>query len=211
MRRRQFLFTAAIAPLAYGRSSLTHKERVDRALKGADVDRPPFSFWHHFGLKTPERPRPGDARVSPGVSHRHRQGDERFRLSQAGGQMVRVESRSQPVPATDPRPGPDPSGTARRRLHSRNPLQPLERGAEAVLEGGSAAAEGREPDRAAGRARRHRAVGNRARPPGIPRGRVRRAARRGQRPCSGDDAGRLPQVQPALRPPHSGGSRRAPS
>jgi len=54
MRRRQFLFTAAIAPLAYGRSSLTHKERVDRALKGADVDRPPFSFWHHFGLKTPE-------------------------------------------------------------------------------------------------------------------------------------------------------------
>jgi len=54
MRRRQFLFTAALAPLAYGKSPLTHKERVDRAMKGADVDRPPFSFWHHFGLKTPE-------------------------------------------------------------------------------------------------------------------------------------------------------------
>jgi uroporphyrinogen decarboxylase len=27
---------------------------VDRALRGEDVDRPPFSFWHHFGLKTPE-------------------------------------------------------------------------------------------------------------------------------------------------------------
>ena len=54
MRRRQFLFTAAIAPLAYGKPGLTHKQRVDRALRGEDVDRPPFSFWHHFGLKTPE-------------------------------------------------------------------------------------------------------------------------------------------------------------
>jgi uroporphyrinogen decarboxylase len=54
MKRRQFLFAAAMAPLAYGRSSLTHKQRVDRALRGADVDRPPFSFWHHFGLKTAE-------------------------------------------------------------------------------------------------------------------------------------------------------------
>jgi uroporphyrinogen decarboxylase len=54
MLRRQFLFAAAAAPLARGRSSLTHKERVDRALKGADVDRPPFSFWHHFGLTTAE-------------------------------------------------------------------------------------------------------------------------------------------------------------
>jgi uroporphyrinogen decarboxylase len=29
---------------------LTSKERVDRALQGADVDRPPFSLWHHFRL-----------------------------------------------------------------------------------------------------------------------------------------------------------------
>ena len=29
---------------------LTHKQRVDRALEGRDVDRPPFSLWHHFGL-----------------------------------------------------------------------------------------------------------------------------------------------------------------
>jgi uroporphyrinogen decarboxylase len=33
---------------------LNCKERVDRALKGEEVDRPPFSFWHHFGLKTPD-------------------------------------------------------------------------------------------------------------------------------------------------------------
>ena len=30
---------------------LTSKERVDRALAGADVDRPPFSLWHHFRLQ----------------------------------------------------------------------------------------------------------------------------------------------------------------
>ncbi len=29
-------------------ATMTSKERVDRARKGADVDRPPFSLWHHF-------------------------------------------------------------------------------------------------------------------------------------------------------------------
>ena len=54
MLRRQFLITASLAPMALGRTSLTSKERVDLALKGGDVDRPPFSFWHHFGLTSPE-------------------------------------------------------------------------------------------------------------------------------------------------------------
>jgi uroporphyrinogen-III decarboxylase len=30
---------------------MTHKQRLDRALQGLDVDRPPFSFWYHFGLE----------------------------------------------------------------------------------------------------------------------------------------------------------------
>jgi uroporphyrinogen decarboxylase len=47
--RREFLASPAIA-LAAG-SKMTSKERVDRALKGADVDRPPFTFWHHFHLE----------------------------------------------------------------------------------------------------------------------------------------------------------------
>jgi len=29
-------------------AALTSKERVDRAIKGEDVDRSPFSFWYHF-------------------------------------------------------------------------------------------------------------------------------------------------------------------
>jgi len=53
MLRREFLMYAAAAttPRAFGRSALSSKERVDRALAGQDVDRPPFTFWHHFGLK----------------------------------------------------------------------------------------------------------------------------------------------------------------
>ena len=36
------------AAFALRGAALTSKERVDRALKGQDVDRSPFSFWHHF-------------------------------------------------------------------------------------------------------------------------------------------------------------------
>ncbi len=55
MLRRRFLTTAAGAAAArsvFAQAALSSKERVDRALAGRDVDRPPFSFWHHFGLKT---------------------------------------------------------------------------------------------------------------------------------------------------------------
>jgi len=59
MLRREFLFsagaaTALVSRPVFGAAGLSRKERVDRALKGLDVDRPPFSFWHHFGLKTAE-------------------------------------------------------------------------------------------------------------------------------------------------------------
>src|SRR5713226_2225954 len=45
-RRNLLLGSAAVFTLRGG--TMTSKERVDRARKGADVDRPPFSFWHHF-------------------------------------------------------------------------------------------------------------------------------------------------------------------
>src|SRR5947209_13290221 len=54
MRRREFIGLSLAAAGAFGKTSLSRKERVDRALRGRDVDRTPFSFWHHFGLKTPE-------------------------------------------------------------------------------------------------------------------------------------------------------------
>src|SRR5258708_27025991 len=45
-RRNLLLGSAAAFTLRGG--TMTSKERVDRARKGVDVDRPPFSLWHHF-------------------------------------------------------------------------------------------------------------------------------------------------------------------
>jgi uroporphyrinogen decarboxylase len=50
LTRRGFLFHAA-AVSALAQSKLTPRERVDRALRGEDVDRSPFSYWYHFGLE----------------------------------------------------------------------------------------------------------------------------------------------------------------
>src|SRR5712692_4638558 len=47
LSRRHFLLASAAVATLRG-ATLTSKQRVDRALQGADVDRPPFSFWHHF-------------------------------------------------------------------------------------------------------------------------------------------------------------------
>jgi len=64
MDRRDFLCSAAAvagAAIAQpvlgqvaGRKALTRKERVDRALQGKDVDRVPFTHWHHMGPQTAE-------------------------------------------------------------------------------------------------------------------------------------------------------------
>jgi uroporphyrinogen decarboxylase len=62
MNRRSFLCSAAAtASLALTRpvfgkttATLTHKERVDRALAGQELDRPPFTFYHHYKRPTPQ-------------------------------------------------------------------------------------------------------------------------------------------------------------
>jgi len=62
MNRRSFLRSAAataslaLAKPVFGKStaSLSHKERVDRALAGQDLDRPPFTFYHHYKRPTPQ-------------------------------------------------------------------------------------------------------------------------------------------------------------
>lgn len=48
LSRRAFILTSTATALARGAASLTSKQRVDRALKGEDVDRSPFTFWYHF-------------------------------------------------------------------------------------------------------------------------------------------------------------------
>ena len=59
---RRYFLSAAASPLIAGidlpaQTRMSSRERVDRALEGREVDRPPFSFWHHFGLQKepPER------------------------------------------------------------------------------------------------------------------------------------------------------------
>jgi hypothetical protein len=62
MNRRGFL-SGAVATAGFalsragferksGSSLLSHKERVDRALLGQDVDRPPYTFYHHYARPT---------------------------------------------------------------------------------------------------------------------------------------------------------------
>jgi uroporphyrinogen decarboxylase len=48
LSRRDLLILSGAAAVSAAPSSLTGKERVDRALAGEDVDRPPFTFWYHF-------------------------------------------------------------------------------------------------------------------------------------------------------------------
>ena len=61
MNRRQFISAmgaggamTAVPALFASPARLSHKERVDRALRGEDVDRPPFSMWHHYKRPTAE-------------------------------------------------------------------------------------------------------------------------------------------------------------
>lgn len=59
IHRRGFLRDAAataglaMATPVFG-NKVGHKERVDRALRGQDLDRPPFTFYHHFKRPTPQ-------------------------------------------------------------------------------------------------------------------------------------------------------------
>ncbi|MDP8979338.1 MAG: hypothetical protein M3O35_01965 [Acidobacteriota bacterium] len=54
--RRLFLAASAAAAVLRG-ATLSSKQRVDRALRGEDLDRAPFSLWHHFldEAKPPEQ------------------------------------------------------------------------------------------------------------------------------------------------------------
>ncbi len=47
-RRKFFVTSAAAAAASAAPSQLDYKQRVDRALKGQQVDRSPYSFWYHF-------------------------------------------------------------------------------------------------------------------------------------------------------------------
>jgi uroporphyrinogen decarboxylase len=49
VKRREFVLGIAAAPLLG--AAMSPKERLDSALAGNAVDRPPYSLWYHFGLE----------------------------------------------------------------------------------------------------------------------------------------------------------------
>lgn len=51
LSRRQLLISCWAAGAVAAKVTLSPLERVNRALRGQEVDRPPFSLWHHFGLE----------------------------------------------------------------------------------------------------------------------------------------------------------------
>jgi uroporphyrinogen decarboxylase len=51
LTRRQFSFLPLLAA-AQSAPQMNSRERVRRALQGEEVDRVPFTFWHHFGLQS---------------------------------------------------------------------------------------------------------------------------------------------------------------
>ncbi len=50
LNRRELLL--AVAAAAYAGTGLDSKKRIERVLDTKDVDRPPFSAWHHFHLES---------------------------------------------------------------------------------------------------------------------------------------------------------------
>jgi uroporphyrinogen decarboxylase len=98
--RRQFLYVAAAAPLA-AKTGVTSRDRVDRALKGQDVDRPPFSLWHHFGLEKQGPERHAEATIA---FHRQHGTDlvkvmSDFPYPKPKGKWWEVSEESNPFPA----------------------------------------------------------------------------------------------------------------
>ena len=47
LTRREWIAAISAAPLLRG-AAFSSTERMDRARKGEETDRPPFTFWHHF-------------------------------------------------------------------------------------------------------------------------------------------------------------------
>ena len=96
LSRRDWLLGLSSAAVLRG-AQMSSVERVNHALKGEDVDRAPFTFWHHFL----DESNPGSvhaqstARFPPAVPYRPGQSDERLSLPQTERRLVRIEGGPQ--------------------------------------------------------------------------------------------------------------------
>jgi uroporphyrinogen decarboxylase len=101
--RRRILLAAAgaLASTVRGAARFSPRERVDRARNGQPVDRPPFSFWHHFGLQ--DQPPEKHARATIAF-HRQFHTDlvkvmSDFPYPKPGGRWYELSEQPDPFPA----------------------------------------------------------------------------------------------------------------
>ena len=85
---------------------MSSRERVTRALEGREVDRTPFSFWHHFGLQKEPPERFVQATLD---FHARFRTDlvkvmSDFPLSPVSRPVAQLAGRSQPFPRPNPSP-----------------------------------------------------------------------------------------------------------
>ena len=109
LTRRDFLYLSAAAAAAAPRMS--SRERVDHVLKGEPVDRPPFSFWHHFGLEKFPGERQAEATLN---FHRKFHTDlvkvmSDYPYPKPKGKWYELQPLANPLSRADPRAGIDPA------------------------------------------------------------------------------------------------------
>lgn len=98
LTRREFVLATAGAAAAAPR--MTSKERVERAVNGQDVDRPPFTFWNHFGLEK----HPGERHAEATLAFHHRYRTDLVKVMsdypfpKPAGRWYEVEVSANPFP-----------------------------------------------------------------------------------------------------------------
>ena len=121
LTRRDLLYLSAAA--AFPAARMTSKERVDRALRGEDVDRPPFTFWHHFL----DEKLPGERHAKATLDfHRKFRTDlvkvmSDYPYPKPAGRWYELKVAGQPLPRAVARAGTDPRRPRRARRTSSRP------------------------------------------------------------------------------------------
>jgi uroporphyrinogen decarboxylase len=102
MTRRELLIGGvAVTAAAYAGSGLDSKKRVEYALAGKEVDRPPVSAWHHFHLET----QPPEVFAKATIEFHQQTGSDwvkvmsDFPYPKGSGDLTRLQVEENPFPA----------------------------------------------------------------------------------------------------------------
>jgi uroporphyrinogen decarboxylase len=99
LNRRELI--VALSAAAYAGSGLDSKKRIERALAGKEVDRPPFSAWHHFHLEN----QPPEVFAKATIEFHQQSGTDLvkvmsdFPYPKGTGDLTRLQLEENPFPA----------------------------------------------------------------------------------------------------------------